>query len=183
MKYFLLSFFIAVASLPLHAQTITKLDEKYGFKQFKFGMSPKMIRNITKKTATADNNPNVTEYTYNGSDLGSLYTVKVQRVTLTFYKNKLYTIMISFGSPDKEYLESEYNTVQYSLEKLFGDDWHNPSSDSQIVKGAIWQSKKVTLEHLKLDYSRGRTDGNNYLVGYVSLYENSMQERRLNDEF
>ncbi len=142
------------------------------------------LKNIIKNETTTDKNPNVTEYLYKGNDLNYLYNVKVEEICLTFYKKKLYMISIRFGSSVKEYLDSEFNLVQYSLEKVFGDQTFKPTNESgQIVNGFIWKGKKVTLEHFKLDFSKGYNDKFNHLLGYVDLYENNMQKQRLNDEF
>jgi len=163
-------------------QSIADLDLKYGFKQFKFGITTKQVSNIIKNKDQWDKNPNISEYIYTGTDLKYLYDVKVKEISLTFYKNKLYSIIISFGSPFIEYTNSEYNLVQYSLEKTFGTVWNSPSNETgQIIKGSIWSGNKVTLEHLMLNFSK--ENGGNQKVGYVHLYENSIQKLRLKDEF
>ena len=109
-------FFLCLYNLSF-GQSIADLDLKYGFKQFKFGITTKQVSNIKKNKDQWDKNPNISEYIYTGNDLNYLYDVKVKEISLTFYKNKLYAIMISFGSSFIEYTDSEYNLVQYSLEK------------------------------------------------------------------
>lgn len=183
-----LTFFLLLSfTSTLSAQDLNNLETKYGFKQFKFGMSPAIIKNISKDKNQADKNKNVSVYTYYGEDLKYLYNVEVEKVSLTFYKNKLYSITISFGSLKKKYNDKEFDLVQYSLEKIFGNNWNSPQKEELILNGSIWKSKRVTLEHLKLDFSKNRldreNDGYNYIQGYISLYENNIQKQRLNDEF
>lgn len=186
MTKYLVFFLLLSFSHSLNAQNVNNLEIKYGFKQFKFGISPSLIKNISKDERQADKNKNISVYTYNGEDLKYLYNVEVEKLSLTFYKNKLYSIIISFGSLEREYSDKEFNLVQYSLEKVFGSIWKNPKDES-ILNGAIWKSKRVTLEHLKFDFSKNRpdriNDGYNYIQGYISIYENNIQNQRLSDDF
>ena len=170
--------------MSIKGQSAQKLDVKYGFKQFKFGMHISQIRNIAKNDSALDKNPNVEEYLYTGKDLNSLYDVKVWQISLTFYKKRLYMIMISLGSPTIGYTDAEFNLVQYSLEKVFGEKTFRPSNESgAIVKGFVWKGKSVTLEHFKVDYSKDYNDNLNHSGGYIDVYENTIQNQRLNDEF
>lgn len=190
MKHLSLWVLLLFASCMVNGQSVQNLDIKYGFRQFKFGMYPSQIRNIVKNEKGIDKNPNVSEYIYKGDGINYLYNVKVNQISLTFYRKKLYMISIGFGSNGHEYSDSDFNLVQYSLEKAFGEKTSNPTNESgYIVGGEIWKGKKVTLEHFKLDYSKdySRDTIAKYhflvLVGYINIYDNDLQSQRLKDEF
>jgi hypothetical protein len=190
MKHLSLWLLLLFASILVQGQSIQNLDAKYGFRQFKFGMYPSQIKNIIKNKDAANKNPTVSEYLYNGPDINYLYNVKVNQISLTFYRKRLYMISIGFGSNGHEYSDSDFNLVQYSLEKVFGEKTFNPTNESgYIVRGKIWKGKKVTLEHFKLDYSKDYPTDTiaKYhllvLVGYIDIYQNGIQGQRLKDEF
>ncbi len=72
------------------AQSVNDLDLKNGFRHFKLGSSPNLIKNIVKKTNQFSSK--VVSYDYLGKDIDNISNVKVTNVTLGFYKNKLCSI-------------------------------------------------------------------------------------------
>jgi hypothetical protein len=176
MKYiaFLFVFFISTSS---KSQNIHKLDTDYGFKQFKFGLSPDAIKDISKSIIQSNINKKFTGYNYVGHDMDYLYGVKVDYINLRFYKNRLYSIFINFGSVFKDYSDDEYEKVQYSLEKIYGHVFQTPNYKT-VLKGASWVGKKVTLEH-----SKTKIPNSNIVFGSLTIFENNTHYSTLKENF
>ena len=159
----------------LSAQSVNQLDTKYGFKSFKLGTAPNKLN--SNKIDSWDKNSNITKYKYSANDMDELFTVSVNRVIPTYYKNKLMSILIDFNDT---FSESDYDIVLYSLKNLFGsgNNCVIDNSDYTNYIGRKWVGKKVEMDFFKL-----YTNENNKWGGYISITEKALQKQRINNEF
>lgn len=170
----------------MFGQSLNHLDVKNGFKHFKFGSSPKQIKDIEKVTNQFSQNPDVVEYYYTGKEINYISDVNIYRIKLSFYKNKLFSILVSFGDFDDDFDEIEYNSVLYSLERLYGKNWNNPTNkDGKIINGAIWCGKVVNLELFRIDYSKSKSEPYDYgfISGYMSIENKDISKQLILEEF
>lgn len=179
MKILLLLLFLA---LPTLAQTTQDLDKRNGFRHFTLKQDISEIKNIAEQK-NRDYNPRVKNYVYLGDDLSHLFTVPVDEVSLSFYDNKLMGIQIFFTDLDNGYTNEEYQTINSSLEKLYGRNHFQPSADPFISKGTIWDGNNVVLEHLQVYYKEYIDDGYNPYQGYISIISKELMDKRMREEF
>ena len=167
------------------AQSVNDLDLKNGFRHFKLGSSPNLIKNIVKKTNQFS--PKIVRYDYLGKDIDNISNVKVTSVTLDFYKNKLCSIGINFGSFEEKSFEIyEFNDILSALEKTYGINWVNPTNKSGVItNGAIWAGKKVTLELLRTDFSKSKIKPADYgfIGGYINIYDKKLMNEMESSDF
>lgn len=181
MKKFLISNIILLPFLVLNSiaccsQSIEELDRLNGFKQFKFGLSPGQIKNITP----APNDlslKNVTCYSYIGSDISTLGSATISKISLSFYKNQLYRIMVSFGTSSRPFTSDQFSVIKDIFSSSFGRNYYSLSDveDVSILNGIAWISKYVRLDFLRLSYK-------NQIGGYALFYHLSMDRQQQRDE-
>jgi hypothetical protein len=168
-------FFLLISSISF-SQNLNNLDLKNGFKHFKLGSSPSMNKNIERNQGKEDrmykNNPNIKCYDYIGTDTQSIFNVEIESIFLTFYKNKLMGIFVSFGRPGNDFEKKDYDYVFYSLENAYGKNWEKgESNSSDFLNGVIWSGNKVTLELSRNDHSI-----KNYISGYIYVFDNKLSQ-------
>ncbi|ABQ07378.1 hypothetical protein [Flavobacterium johnsoniae] len=168
-KILFLLIFISQTSI---SQTLNDLDLKNGFRHFKFGSSPSLIKNIVKQENQAFQNPNVVVYDYVGTDINNIYNEKVESISLIFFKNKLFNICVNFG----DFETSDFKRILYALEKTYGKKWVEPTNkESIILNGAIWAGKNVVLELFKMDSL--------YNGGYINVYDIKLTNAMFSSDF
>lgn len=187
-KTTIITIFILFANV-LIAQSVIDLDFKNGFKHFKLGSSPNDIKNIVKeKNKFTQKNSNVVNYDYIGEDISYIYNIKVDGITLVFFKNKLFKILVSFGS-FKEKVNFEiydFNDILYALEKTYGKKWVQPNNaEGNMVNIAVWEGKKVRLELVRIDFSKSKTNPKDYgyIGGYLSVFDKKIMSEMYANEF
>ena len=156
-------------------QSIEKLDEKYGFKGFKFGSPPDLT--VSKKIEGKDKNQNITTYLYTGEELKQLYNAEIDLIKLLYFKSKLMKIFVQFKTP---FLASEYKIVLSSLQQLFGEGIACTSDDPRLstLNGRKWIGSKVEME-LNHFYYEEKSDW----YGYLVLESKSIEKLSLDDQF
>lgn len=157
----------------IFAQNAGKLDSNYGFRNFKFGTEVSNISNI-KRTNNVLNN--MDEYIYIGNEIQNIQEVKISRVVLYFFKNKLAVIGVDFGW-DEEYTQSQYNQVNYGLQNSFGKTSINCIGQSNTLNCDIWMGKEVKLEHNRITGNSGS------VIGYLIFEEQNLRQKRINLDF
>ncbi|WP_222616344.1 hypothetical protein, partial [Flavobacterium bernardetii] len=168
-KILFLLIFICQTSI---SQTLNDLDIKNGFRHFKFGSSPSLIKNIVKQENQASQNPNVVVYDYVGSDIDNIFNEKVESISLSFFKNKLFNIGVNFG----DFESSDFERILSALEKTYGEKWVKPTNkDGKILNGAIWAGKNVVLELFKFDSL--------YIGGYINVYDIKLTNAMFSSDF
>ena len=164
------------------SQTTNDLDVKNGFRNFKLGSSPIQNKNIVKNDNQNPSFPDVITYKYIGKDLESIFGVNVESIQLSFFKNKLMGIRVSFGDIGKSFELHEFNSIKGFLEQVYGTKWYNATDeDGIIVNGSIWDGKNVKLELLRIDYSKSKTNPKEY--GFVGGYINVMDKKLMQEMF
>jgi|SRR5690554_555408 len=182
---FVITIFLLVSNL-VSAQSLDNLDIKNGFRHFKLGSTPAQIKNIIKEENHFLENPDIVAYTYIGNDIDKVFFVETYEVRLTFYKNKLVGITISFGDYGKPFMEYEFNQILKALEEIYGKNWGNPNNnDGIILNGAIWNGKNVRLELLRLDFSKSKTNPKDFgfISGYISVFDKKLNNEMISSEF
>jgi hypothetical protein len=168
------------------SQTINDLDIKNGFRNFKLGSSPLQNKNIVKYDFQSPSFPTVVSYIYNGTDLKSIFGVEVESVELSFFKNKLFSIQISFGDIGKPFELHEFNSIQGILEQVYGTKWDNPSNDDGVIaNGSIWDGKNVRLELIRVDFSKSKTNPKQYgfVSGFISVTDKKLIQEMYKSNF
>ena len=168
-KILFLLIFISQTSI---SQTLNDLDLKNGFRHFKLGSSPSLIKDIVKNENQLFEKPNVVVYEYVGNDINNLFNVKVEGIELHFFKNKLYMISVYF----ENFELSDFDRILSALENTYGKKWVKPSNiDDKTLNGAIWGGKNVVLELLKMN--------NLYMGGYISVYDKKLSNAVYSSNF
>ena len=171
---------IVVLFLPMfilingYGQSLNDLDIKNGFRHFKFGTPPSQIKNIVKVPGLLEY-PNAVYYKYVGSDIDYVYGIKVDKIELMFFNNKLCHIMIFFD----DCKESEYYGLLRVFEEVYGENWvklTSGSKDEVMLNGASWEGKNV-----RLDFYRSRMRG--VVGGYIEIFDKKLLTAMYASEF
>ncbi|MFK8280593.1 hypothetical protein ACI76Q_09695 [Capnocytophaga canimorsus] len=181
-------FICIILSNMIIAQTTEDLDAKNGFRHFKFGSSSSQIKNIVKQENQYSKNPYVTVYDYVGTDIKTIFNVDVEDVTLTFFKDKLCSIQVFFGSLrlKKDFTLEEFKRVLVALENTYGEEWVNSlNQDGAIINSAIWNAKDIRLELCRLDFSKSKIDPVDYgfIAGYIHIMHKKLHNQIYTSEF
>lgn len=181
---FVLSFSLIQGSV--FCQSLDRLDKVNGFRKFKLGSNVSSFTNL-KVQPTNIKLKGVTNYIYNGTDIADFYGVPIEQITLSFYKNRLYQISVSFGTIFKEYRYDQFDLVQTNLEANFGSEYHkiSPSPQAEILNGYIWDGRVVRLESLRLNLAErdgSRNPRYNYIQGYILFTHKKIQQEQQNSE-
>jgi len=168
----------------VYGQSILSLDEKYGFKKFKFGTSSKTYSDLVTEESFYSDNPYIKQYGYNGSDLKSLFNVEITSIHLTFYKDMLCVISLYFGNikTHSEFTDEQYNILLYCFENSYGKKWFRPENeDGTIIKGAIWVGDKVKLDFYRIDSEKNSVNKSPFYVigGMAQFSENNLYRKML----
>jgi hypothetical protein len=132
----------------IYSQTIDKLDEKKGFKDFILGDSYEKWQSQLKFEGASDDGSRA--YVYIGSCCNKVFNYPVDRIVLRFNNSELVAIYITTMRFQKEYEYSgkytEWRTVDFeniksSFSSLFGPPTHVDAPNDRY----IWLGKKVML--------------------------------------
>jgi len=85
---------ILLMSVNLYSQSSQQLDNRYGFKHFKFKSDAKNYIDQLEEIDSWNSNKYITSYKYISNDIKQLSGVDIENIELTFYKNELMSIMI-----------------------------------------------------------------------------------------
>lgn len=175
----LITFILIFVLVKSYSQSVYDLDLKNGFRHIKLGSTPSQIKNIVKKKDQMAKFPNYIMYDYVGGDITYVAGIKVNSIDLSFFRNKLHSIGINFGSADisKDFELYEFNSIFNWLEIIYGKEWHEAeNSDGVIINGAIWDGAKVRLELLRIDLSKSQSDPQegNIVGGYILVIDKKL---------
>ena len=186
-KHHLLStLFVLLMPFVLLSQNLDKLDKVNGFRKFKLGSNVSSFTNLKVQPTNIKLN-SVRNYTYTGDDILDFYGVRIEEITLSFYKNRLFQIGLHFGTIFKEYTYQQFDLVQTNLEANFGSDYHKivPSPHAEILNGYIWDGRTVRLESLRLNLAErdgSRNPRYNYIEGYLLFTHKKIQQEQQGSE-
>ena len=183
---FFISLMLFLIPFVLLSQNLDKLDKVNGFRKFKLGGNFSSFTNLKVQPTNIKLN-GVTHYIYTGNGMTDFYGVPIEQISLTFYKNKLFQINVSFGTIFKEYRYEQFSLVQTNLEANFGSDYHKISTSPQaeILNGNIWDSRTVRLESLRINLDErdgSRNPRFNYIQGYILFTQKKIQQEQQSSE-
>lgn len=171
-----------ILCLSVYGQSVSSLDEKYGFKKFKFGTSSTLYSNLVLEKSSYPGNTSIKEFKYIGKDLKRLFDVEIESVQLTFYKDRLCNITLSFGSLEThtEFTEEQYNVLLYCFENSYGKKWSRADNESgEILNGVIWVGNKVKLEFIRIKSKKYKNDPLDVVFGYAAFYEETIYNKMI----
>jgi hypothetical protein len=123
------------------AQNLSNLDAKYGIKNFKLESS---YDNYKSNLKLELDDGRVKYYNYVGTDVQSIFGHDIRKITLGFYKSKLYYIRLDLDDSKPVYSDLVYE----NLKQLFG----SAERGYGIKKGPlkydwvyVWQTQKTYL--------------------------------------
>ncbi len=164
MKRILLILTLLSADIISTAQTSPELDSKNGFLEFKFGTPPTDYTGKLQKGAGKEVVSGNQTYTVTAPNYKRVLGYDVNKINLSFAKNKLWAITIDFI---EEYEDTAYDFILYKLKNIFGDSFAELNSKDvqyfKYLKGEHWKGKKTTLDIIKVKIK----DSGKY---YVSIY-------------
>ena len=133
---------LTLSSTHVYSQNKANLDKKMGFNKFKLESSFETYKsNLTFRIASKKN---IQFYDYIGTDIPSVFGVSYDKITLGFYKNRLYTISITFTYTT----DQDDETLQTNLSALFGKATtsYDYSNRSEYQWAWQWESEKVLMQ-------------------------------------
>ena len=170
-----------VCSSSIFGQSVRDLDEKNGFRDFKFGTGLYLYLSQVERSKEGDflKNPDITTYKLKNAPT-TVWGVKTNGISLTFFKNVLAHITINFGSVYSDFTEDEYNKLVGFLESLYGDSYYvntnSKYSNSLILKSSIWDGRNVRLELIRVKYKDG------IINGYINIFDKNLSHKMLSSE-
>lgn len=186
MKYTLWTFIFCLLSFYVFSQSLNNLDKINGFRKFKFGTSIQQVSNYKPKPRKMQLR-NVVDYIYTGTDIQEFAGIPIEEIMLSYFKNKLYEIVISFGTIYKAYTTTQFNIIQANLEANFSSEFHqcNDNPNVETLSCSIWDSQNVRLENIRMNLSE--KDGTrdkmfNYLQGYILFTDKRLKLEQNNNE-
>ena len=153
-----------------------QLDEKYGFKNLKFGMSPQQIKEIIG-LATFEQHENALfkSITFTGTILNQIGSYSLDSVSCSFLKDRLYRIDISFSKNQNEIFKffkkiygAPYDNNNWTRErkKLVGKSWEGINVRATILgeygtseEITVWNSLVIQEIHISSEARKLRKDG------------------------
>lgn len=161
----------------LSAQSLADLDSKNGFRHFKLGTSPDVVKN---KFSDYSSTESVKNFIYTGDDIDSVSGVEITKIVLSYYKNKLMSITASFGNPHKgpEFTTSQYNLIVQGLVSTYGNKKYYIPQNTNVLSGKKWIGSKVELEIIMLD-----TRKYGFVSGYLNIYDKNIMQDFTKNQF
>jgi curved DNA-binding protein CbpA len=131
-----------------------QLDEKYGFNNLKFAMSPQQIKEIIgPATFKQHENAFFKSVTFTGTIFNKIGSYSLDSVSCSFLKDRLYRIDISFSKNQNEIFEffrkmygAPYDNNNWTRErkKLIGKSWEGINVRATIL-GEYGRSEEITV--------------------------------------
>jgi curved DNA-binding protein CbpA len=153
-----------------------QLDQRYGFKNLKFGMSPQQIKEIIG-LATFEQHEDAffKSITFTGTILNKVGNYSLDSVRCSFLKDRLYRIDISFSKNQNEIFkffkkmyETPYDNNNWTRErkKLVGKSWEGVNVRATILsdhgtseKITVWDSLVIQEIHISSEAHKVRKNG------------------------
>lgn len=131
-------------STVFYGQTIEKLDERGGFRDFKIGDS---FQKWSSQLEYRSDLNKVKTYTYKGECCRTLYGSELESIVLGFIDNKLAMItLLSRNVPvNGEPIVTNPGRFSYKFIEDFGKDFTFSQNESEGKMQLVWKGKKITL--------------------------------------
>jgi hypothetical protein len=167
------------APAPVYVQPVSKaLDDKNGFKDFRFGMTIDEAKGVLEPTSITHNPGNNSDLLlYSGTVVNRIGEFATDSLVLRFYEGRLFRIDISFSSNANEIYEalkinygepSDNGTWTRGEEPLIGKCWQGEKVFAVILapSSRIWESvviydlaaNKIALEYANAEPDRAAKD-------------------------
>lgn len=176
MKHLLNLILCLFISTITYCQTIEKLDEKNGFKDFKLGDSFYKWQNNLNYQGSKNN---VKRYLYNGTCCSTIYEYPINSILLDFVDNKLVQISLLHKTVPESgsYTKVDIAKIYSRLIDSFGAFSTKDTSDEGKAF-MYWFGKKVDL--LYVWTYLGASVGQNY---EIFIYDKAFLEKEKADGF
>ena len=153
-----------------------QLDEKYGFINLKFGMSPQQIKEIIgPATFKQHEDAFFKSITFTGTILNKIGSYSLDSVSCSFLKDRLYRIDISFSKNQNKLFKlfrkmygAPYDNNYWTRErkKLVGKSWEGINVRATILGAyrtseeiTVWDSLVIQEIHISSEARKLRKDG------------------------
>jgi len=153
-----------------------QLDQKYGFKNLKFGMSSQQIKEIIGLTTFEQHEDSfLKSLTFTGTILNKVGNYSLDSVSCSFLKDRLYRIDISFSKNQNEIFKffkkmygapCDNNNWTRERKKLVGKSWEGINVRATILgeygtseKMTVWDSLVIQEIHVSSEAHKLRKDG------------------------
>lgn len=156
-KILLLPLLIFLISSTVTSQNIQKLDEKYGFRDFKFG---DLYSKWEAQLDLIETSNEKSSYNYKDNCCESFMGVKIDGIALEFSNNKLNSITIVFdnnNSSDISTKLNEYSKIKDKIIEEFGKPIKVKKDANTGEINSYWLGQKVAMD-LSSQY-RGYKEG------------------------
>ena len=156
------------------SQNLTNLDSKYGINKFKLESNFELFK---KDLEFKSESKGLKLYYFKNLKSIKILDKDLSELSLTYYKNKLHSISISF----KTFNNSDRFAVLSKLENLFGEsaEGEAKNSDFSYEWAYLWRTKKVYLGYNKMSCT------SSFKPCVVNIYMISLklQQQKDNDSF
>jgi len=159
MKRLTLFFTISLMSALVYGQNLKALDEKNGFREYKFGIDTSAIPNL-KLTET--DNTGLTRFYEKTDEKLSIGDAEIESIAYGFYKGQFYSVLIK----TKGYSNSK--ALLEMMRELYGKGYQS----NQFIETYIWFGKLVNASYDENSITRDAT---------VYFTSKSIQEQKKKD--
>jgi hypothetical protein len=156
-----------------NSQTISKLDEKNGFREFKFGTPFSAWASQLSIIRTVNE---IGQYNYIGNCCSTFMGVKIDGIALEFDNNKLTTITLIFdnsNATDVSYKLKEYSNIKGKIVEEFGEPIKSNSNTNEGKIDNYWLGAKVAM-NLSSTYQGYKVGVQNVLI--ITAYKNKKSD-------
>ncbi len=164
---------LLLSSFNINSQTINKLDEKNGFREFKFGTP---YSAWASQLIIIRNSNGISQYNYKGNCCQSFMGVKIDGIALEFDNNKLSTITLMFdnnNATDVSYKLKEYSNIKDKIVEEFGEPRKSNSNTNEGKIDDYWIGAKIAM-NLSSTYQGYKVGVQNVLI--ITAYKNKKND-------
>ncbi|MDG4945107.1 hypothetical protein NMK71_01655 [Weeksellaceae bacterium KMM 9713] len=180
MKKFYVILFLVLGVITF-AQSVKDLDAKNGFRHIKLGSHISEFKGVLEESDFLSERANVKTYNYIGGDIKELFGVKINSVSLYFYKNELFFIYLGFEDPFELH---HYMDLKKNISNSYGNKtFYARNSNGSVVNGAIWQGEKVRMELNRVDHTKHKYKpiDYEYTTGYMVIIHRELRKKENDD--
>lgn len=177
LKYYIV-FFLCFVNLVAKAQNTNNLDSNQGISIFKLGTEKGVIKDLEIDTTQIHFFKSQSTYKYLGDSLSTIFNVRVSKIILTYYKDKLYEVSLCLGSKAISYSLLEYEQINSALEARYGKNLTRLGmSGVKLINGSRWEGTTVLLDHVRYSYSDSKKKKFNIIDGNVSFTDLTLKKQ------
>jgi hypothetical protein len=165
-------------SVVAKTQTTHNLDLTQGISIFKLGSGKGAIKNLEIDTTQIQFFKSQSTYKYLGDSLSTIFNIKVSKINLTYYKDKLYQMTLIFGSKANPYTLSEYEQIKNALEAEYGKNSKKLAMTGvKLIDGNRWEGETVLLDHVRYGYTGTKKKKLIVIEGSISFTDRTLSKQ------